>query len=112
MFQVWLVNCRLDFMDSIKIYFTIESCFRLVQCGFTHPLKAAFFLYGWQPNWLISTTKFIGEVMAEYTSIGPGMAQNDEYWLNKGVVCAVPVHLDMALSFGIAMFIVMCNSAR
>ena len=111
-FQLWLVNYRLDFMDSIKIYFSFETCFRLVQCGFTQPLKASLFLYGWQPTWLIYTTKFIGDVMAAYTSIGPDMAKNGGYWLNKEVICSVPVHLDLSTSFGIATFIVMCNSAR
>ena len=84
----------------------------MLHCGFSQPLKAAIFLNGWQPNWLIRTTKLIGDAIVEYTSIGPEMAQNDGYWLNKEIICSVPVHLDLALSFGIATFIVMCNSAR
>ena len=99
-------------MDTIKIFFSIESCFRMFQCGFTQPLKAALFLYGWQPQWLIYTTKYLGDAMEKYTSIGPDMATNNDYWLNNEVICSVPVHLDMTTAFGIAMFIVICNSTR
>ena len=110
--QVLIVNYRLDFMDSHKLYLSIETCFRIVQCGFTQPLKATLFLNGWQPIWLIRVTKFFVNLIAHYTSIGPYTEKVDEHWLSKEIVCSVPVHLDLTVNFGIAVFIVMCNASR
>ena len=107
-----MINYRLDFMDSIKLFLSIESVFRLIQCGFTQPLKAAMFLCGWQPIWIIYIAKYIGDFMANYTSFGPTTAMTNVYWLTNEVVCSIPVHLDLTVSFGIAIFIVMCNAAR
>ena len=107
-----MVNYRLDFMDSHKLYLSIETCFRIVQCGFTQPLKATLFLNGWQPIWLIRVTKFFVNLIAHYTSIGPNTEKVDEHWLSKEIVCSVPVHLDLTVNFGIAVFIVMCNASR
>ena len=99
-------------MDSHKIYFSIETSFRIIQCGFTQPLKAVLFLNGWQPNWLIRVTEFVGNFMAQYTSIGPNTKKVDGYWLNKEIICSVPAHLDLTANFGVAVFILMCNAAR
>ena len=107
-----MINYRLDFMGSIKLFLTIENIFRLIQCGFTQPLKASLFLWGWQPSWLIYITKYIGDFMENYTSIGPPTAMGHTYWLRKEVICSMPVHLDLTVNFGTAIFIVMCNAAR
>ena len=107
-----MVNCRLDFTTSIKIFFSIESFFRIFICGFSQPLKILFFLFGWQPTWLIHFAKFIGEGMARYTSIGPNIKHPGDQWMTKELVCSISVHLDMTALFGVAIFVVMSNSAR
>jgi hypothetical protein len=107
-----MVNYRLDFTTSIKIFFSIESFFRIFHCGFSQPLKIFVFLFGWQPTWLIRFTKFVGDKTTRYTPIGPGIDQRHEHWMTKELVCSIPVHLDMTALFGIAIFIVMSNSAR
>ena len=107
-----MVNCRLDFTASIKIFFSIESFFRIFHCGFSQPLKILIFLFGWQPTWLIRFTKLVGDCIPSFTSIGSGIVQRHEHWMTKEIVCSIPVHLDMAALFGIAVFIVMSNSAR
>ena len=45
-------------------------------------------------------------------SIGAVNEQRYEHWMTKELVCSIPVHLDMTALFGIAIFIVMSNSAR
>ena len=111
-FQVWLVNYRLDFTASIKIFFSLESLFRIILCGFTQPLKLAFFLYGWQPSFLIHATKFFGDIMIGNIFTSSEISPKKEEWMNKNLLCSLPVHLDMTVLFGIAIFIVVCNAAR
>ena len=112
LFQVWLVNCRLDFAISIKIFFSMESVFRILHCGFTQPLKLGVYLYGWMPAWLIHVTKFLGEIILSNTNNTKEMLLKDRNWLTKHLVCSIPTHLDFTALFGLAIFIVMCNSAR
>ena len=107
-----MVKYRLDFVDSIKIFLSIETFFRVILCGITQPLKLVLFLYGWQPSWLIRLTKCLGDVIENYFPIGPTDAFTENNWFNKEVICSFPVHLDLTISFGIALFIVMCSSAR
>ena len=111
-YQAWMVNYRLDFTTSIKIFFSIESFFRIFHCGFSQPLKLLVFLFGWQPTWLIHFTKLVGDSMTGYTAIGPGIDQRHQHWMTKELVCSIPVHLDMTALFGVAIFVLMSNSAR
>ena len=111
-FQVWMVNYRLDFTASIKIFFSLESLFRIILCGFTQPLKLAFFLYGWQPAFLIHATKYFGDIMIGNFFTSSEISPEKEEWMNKKLLCSLPVHLDMTVLFGIAIFIVVCNAAR
>ena len=107
-----MMKYRLDFMESIKIFLSIETFFRVIHCGITQPLKLVLFLYGWQPSWLIRLIRYFGEFVENHFSIGPTDAFAERYWFNKEVICSFPVHLDLTISFGIALFIVMCSSAR
>ena len=107
-----MVKYRLDFMDSIKIFLSIETFFRFVQCGFTQPLKLVVFMYGWQPRWLIRITKYVGEAIANCASIGPEDEAIWKNWPSKEAICSMPVHLDLTMSFGTAIFIVLCSTAR
>ena len=106
------MNSRLDFAVSIKIFFSMESLFRIIHCGFTQPLKLGVFLYGWIPAWLIHSTKFIGDLVVGNFDEGNNLLKKDGHWLTKHLVCSVPVHLDFTALFGLAIFIVMCNSSR
>ena len=99
-------------MESIKIFLSIETFFRLIQCGFTQPLKLAIFMHGWQPRWLIRLTKYVGDLVTSYSSIGPREEIEWKNWLSKEVICSTPMHLDLTMSFGTAIFIVMCSTAR
>ena len=107
-----MVIFRLDFTTSIKIFFSIESFFRIFYCGFSQPLKIFVFLFGWQPTWLIHFTKFVGDSFTRSTAIGRDIELKHEHWMTKELVCSIPVHLDMTALFGTAVFVVMSNSAR
>ena len=107
-----MVNYRLDFTTSIKIFFSIEYFFRIFHCGFSQPLKIMVFLSRWQPTWLIHLTKFVGDCMTRYTTTRLGTEQSHGQWMTKQLVCSIPVYLDMTALFGIALFILMSNSAR
>ena len=90
----------------------MESVFRIIHCGFTQPLKLGIFLYGWIPSWFIYFTKFVGDFFVDTTAEIDDQTTKDGYWLNKDLLCSLPVHLDLTVLFGLAIFIVMCNSAR
>ena len=90
----------------------MESAFRIIHCGLTQPLKLGIFLYGWPPSWLIYFTKFVGGVFLDSTDENEGLTKKDGHWLTKDLLCGLPVHLDVTAQFGLAIFIVMCNSAR
>ena len=107
-----MVNYRLDFTTSIKIFFSVESFFRIFHCGISQPLKILYFLFGWQPSSLIHFTKFFGDAIHNYNSIVPNTTETDTNWMSKELVCSIPVHMDMTSLFGVAIFIVMSNSAR
>ena len=107
-----MVKYRLDFMDSIKVFLSIETFFRFIQCGVTQPLKLVLFSNGWQPQSFIHLVNYVGELMKDYSAIGPVPLIDDRNWPNNEIVCSIPVHLDLTMSFGIALFIVMCSSAR
>ena len=99
-------------MTSLKIFFSIESSFRIFQCGLTQPLKVLSFMYGWQPSWLIHVAKFVGDFFRNYTFIGTDRVDRGDGWLTREVICSIPVSLDIASNFGTGIFIVMCNAAR
>ena len=107
-----MVKYRLDFMDSIKVFLSIETFFRFIQCGVTQPLKLVLFSNGWQPQMFIRLAKYVGEVIKNYSSMGSATLIDDRNWPNKEIVCSIPVHLDISISFGTALFIVLCSSAR
>ena len=107
-----MVKYRLDFMDSIKVFLSIETFFRFLQCGVTQPLKLVLFSNGWQPRSFIQLTYYVGELIKDHPPIGPVPLIDYRNWPNKKIVCSIPVHLDLTMSFGIALFIVMCSSAR
>ena len=50
--------------------------------------------------------------MSSFALASPIEKQNEEYWLTRDVVCAIPVHLDTLAVFGTAIFIVMSNATR
>ena len=110
--QLWMVRYRLDFMDSIKVFLSIETFFRFILCGFTQPLKLVLFSHGWQPQVFIRLAKYVGQLIRNYSAIGPATLIDDRNWPYKEVICSIPVHLDITMSFGIALFIVLCSSAR
>ena len=107
-----MVKYRLDFMDSIKVFLSIETFFRFLQCGVTQPLKLVLFSNGWQPRSFIQLANYVGELIKDHPPIGPVPLIDYRNWPNKKIVCSIPVHLDLTMSFGIALFIVMCSSAR
>ena len=107
-----MVKYRLDFMDSIKVFLSIETFFRFIQCGITQPLKFFLFSHGWQPLWLIQSIKKVGEWLRTHISFEPEPTLDGRNWPSIEVICSFPVHLDLTISFGIALFIVMCSSAR
>ena len=106
------MNFRLDFVSTIKIFFSLELCFRIFQSGITQPLKAALFLRRWQPSWLIYVVKYFGDIVTNASLSTYDAKSNEDYWLTKEIICRVPLHLDITAIFGIAIFIVMSNSTR
>ena len=109
---MWLVNYRLDFTTSIKIFFSIESFFRTFHCGCSQPLKLAIFLRGWQPAWMVHFIKLVGDTVNGFNAVDTGTKEANENGISKELICSVAVHLDMAALFGTALFIVMNNLAR
>ena len=111
-FQVWLVIYRLDFADSVKILFSVETFLRILHCGLFQPLKAAFFLYGWIPHWIIRMVRYLGQLVFKYNNVNNRTEHLAEYWFGKEMICAIPVQLDLTALFGIGLFVVICNLDR
>jgi hypothetical protein len=107
-----LVNFRLDFVSTIKIFFSLELSFRAFQSGVTQPLKTALLLRRWQPSWLIHIVQHLQGIGSNVASDRNSIDIDKDTWLTKETVCSVPVHLDITAAFGIALFIVMSNSTR
>ena len=111
-FQVWLVIYRLDFADSVKILFSVETFLRILHCGLFQPLKAAFFLYGWIPHWIIRMVRYLGQLVFKYNNANNRTEHLAEYWFGKEMICAIPVQLDLTALFGIGLFVVIYNLDR
>ena len=104
------MNFRLDFVSTLKIFFSLEFCFRIFQSGVTQPLKTALLLKRWQPSWLIHMVQYLQDIGTNVESNGNSSYIDKDSWITKETVCSVPVHLDVTAAFGIAIFIVMGNS--
>lgn len=106
------MNFRLDFVSTLKIFFSLEFCFRIFQSGVTQPLKIALLLRRWQPSWLIHMVQYLQEISTNVASKENSSYIDKDSWITKEAVFSFPVHLDVTAAFGIAIFIVMSNSTR
>ena len=60
----------MDLAHVIKGLLSVECLFRLIGCVFTHSLRGAFLLWGWQPSSLIWVVDVLNRIIGKYRMNG------------------------------------------
>ena len=60
-----MLNLRLNLDASMKLFYTMDGCCRVLVCGFMLPLKVLFLTYGWRPTWMMQCMIWVEDRMVD-----------------------------------------------
>ena len=106
-----MLNFRLNLDGSMKLFYTIDCCLRVLVCGFILPLKVVFLTFGWRPIWVRHCVIWIKRAMVAIGLANPIM-DNELSKTDDGHDCFIMDCIEYFLNNGVVVFVLLEYTVR